>query len=206
MSMKRLALVTTVLALVACASSASNRYERKKAQKSLLKLETPGLVIGEFKVTKITDGDTIRVDGLDSSLRLLGVDTEETFKSDGDRRAYEGGWEQYKKAKRGDSPRPVKYPTPLGQFSVQTKQVDPVWNVPNSDWAGDLAGKSIPGGDPRNPLVARWIGFNGSVGFHGTKSIDSLGRSASHGCVRMAPGDVIDLFERVEVGTPVVVA
>ena len=60
MSMKRLALVTTVLALVACASSASNRYERKKAQKSLLKLETPGLVIGEFKVTKITDGDTIR--------------------------------------------------------------------------------------------------------------------------------------------------
>jgi lipoprotein-anchoring transpeptidase ErfK/SrfK len=99
-----------------------------------------------------------------------------------------------------------KYPTPTGQFSVQTKQVDPPWNVPNSDWAGDLAGQTIPGGDPRNPLVARWIGFNGAVGFHGTKSIDSLGRSASHGCVRMAPGDVIDLYERVQVGTPVLVA
>jgi lipoprotein-anchoring transpeptidase ErfK/SrfK len=99
-----------------------------------------------------------------------------------------------------------KYPTPTGQFSVQTMQKNPPWNVPQSDWAGDLAGQVIPGGDPRNPLVARWIGFNGSVGFHGTKSIDSLGRSASHGCVRMAPGDVIDLFERVEVGTPVVVA
>jgi lipoprotein-anchoring transpeptidase ErfK/SrfK len=99
-----------------------------------------------------------------------------------------------------------KFPTPIGRFTVQTKQVDPPWNVPNSDWAGDMAGQTIPGGDPRNPLVARWIGFNGSVGFHGTKSIDSLGRSASHGCVRMAPGDVIDLYKRVEVGTPVVVA
>jgi lipoprotein-anchoring transpeptidase ErfK/SrfK len=99
-----------------------------------------------------------------------------------------------------------KYPTPAGRFSVQTKQVNPPWNVPQSDWAGELAGQTIPGGDPRNPLVARWIGFNGSVGFHGTASLDSLGRSASHGCIRMSPGDVIDLYSRVEVGTPVVVA
>jgi lipoprotein-anchoring transpeptidase ErfK/SrfK len=99
-----------------------------------------------------------------------------------------------------------KYPTPTGQFTVQSMQKDPPWNVPQSEWAGKLAGQTIPGGDPRNPLVARWIGFNGSVGFHGTKSIDSLGRSASHGCVRMAPGDVTDLYERVEVGTPVLVA
>ena len=54
-------------------------------------------------------------------------------------------------------------------------QVDPPWNVPQSDWAGDLAGQTIPGGDPANPLVARWIGFNGSVGFHGTASIGSIG-------------------------------
>jgi lipoprotein-anchoring transpeptidase ErfK/SrfK len=98
-----------------------------------------------------------------------------------------------------------QYPTPLGHFVVQTKQVDPPWNVPRSEWAGDLGGQTIPGGDPRNPLVARWIGFNGSVGFHGTASIGSLGSSASHGCVRMAPADVIDLYERVEVGTPVLV-
>ena len=51
-------------------------------------------------LTKIVDGDTIRVDGLDSSLRLLGDDTEETFKNEADRRAFEAGWEQYKKAKR----------------------------------------------------------------------------------------------------------
>ncbi len=98
-----------------------------------------------------------------------------------------------------------RYPTPLGSFTVQTKQVDPVWSVPRSEWAGDLAGETIPGGDPRNPLKARWIGFNGSVGFHGTDSVGSLGTAASHGCVRMSVGDVIDLYGRVEVGTPVLV-
>lgn len=99
-----------------------------------------------------------------------------------------------------------KYPTPTGRFTVQTKQVNPTWNVPQSEWAGELAGEVIPGGDPKNPLVARWIGFNGSVGFHGTSSIGSLGSAASHGCVRMSPADVIDLYERVETGTPVYVA
>ncbi len=98
-----------------------------------------------------------------------------------------------------------RYPTPMGKFVVQTKQVDPPWNVPNSDWAGELAGTTVPGGAPNNPLKARWIGFNGSVGFHGTASVGSLGTAASHGCVRMAVPDVIDLYERVEVGTPVVV-
>ncbi|HEV3000819.1 MAG TPA: L,D-transpeptidase/peptidoglycan binding protein [Solirubrobacteraceae bacterium] len=98
-----------------------------------------------------------------------------------------------------------RYPTPMGSFSVQGKQVDPPWNVPDSEWAGKLAGQTIPGGDPRNPLKARWIGFNGSVGFHGTSSVGSLGTAASHGCVRMSEADVIDLYERVEVGTPVLV-
>jgi endonuclease YncB( thermonuclease family) len=109
------ALIALVLTLVGCHPSHADRYTRKQAQKSLLKLETPGLVIGEFRITKITDGDTIRVDGLDSSLRLLGLDTEETFKSESDRRMFEAGWQQYAVAKRGSSPRPVKYPTPLGE-------------------------------------------------------------------------------------------
>ena len=99
-----------------------------------------------------------------------------------------------------------KYPTPTGRFVVQTKQVNPIWNVPQAEWAGDLAGKSIPSGDPRNPLKARWIGFSGSVGFHGTDSIGSIGTAASHGCVRMRIGDIVDLYDRVEVGTPILVA
>jgi lipoprotein-anchoring transpeptidase ErfK/SrfK len=97
------------------------------------------------------------------------------------------------------------YPTPNGTFAVQTMQKDPAWNVPNSEWAGDLAGKTIPGGDPANPLIARFIGFDGSVGFHGTADIASLGTAASHGCVRMRPDDVKDLYDRVSVGTTVYV-
>src|SRR5262245_19006588 len=112
MPMKRLVPLVLVAVLVACHSAKTERYNRKLAQKSLQKLETPGLVIGEFKITKVTDGDTIRVDGLDSALRLLGVVTEETFKSEGDRRAYENGWTQYAADKRGTSPRPVKFATP----------------------------------------------------------------------------------------------
>lgn len=99
-----------------------------------------------------------------------------------------------------------EYPTPTGTYQVQTMQVDPPWNVPQSEWAGDLAGKTIPGGAPNNPLVARWIGFNGAVGFHGTNDLGSLGGAASHGCVRMDPADVIDLYDRVRIGTTVYVA
>jgi len=99
-----------------------------------------------------------------------------------------------------------KYPTPKGRFAVDRKEKNPAWNVPDSDWAGSMAGKTIPGGDPQNPLVARWVGISGAVGFHGTKDIGSLGSRASHGCVRMNPSDVIDLYDRVEVGTPILIA
>lgn len=99
-----------------------------------------------------------------------------------------------------------EFPTPRGRFAVDRKEKNPVWNVPDSDWAGDLAGQTVPGGDPRNPLVARWVGISGPVGFHGTKDLGSLGSRASHGCVRMNPADVIDLYDRVEVGTPILIA
>ena len=92
--------------------------------------------------------------------------------------------------------------TPAGLYTIQDKQVNPVWHVPNSDWAGDLAGKSIPPG-PDNPIKARWMGIAAGAGIHGTADEGSLGSAASHGCVRMAVSDVIDLFDRVEVGTPV---
>ena len=94
------------------------------------------------------------------------------------------------------------YDTPTGLYHIQDKQVDPVWNVPDSDWAGDLAGQTIPPG-PDNPLKARWMGIYDGAGFHGTADTASLGSAASHGCVRMAVPDVIDLYDRVDVGTPV---
>jgi endonuclease YncB( thermonuclease family) len=100
----------------ACSPIGGERYTRKAAQKSLQKLEAPGIVIGEFTLTKVVDGDTVRVDGLDSSLRLLGMDTEETFKSEADRRAVETDWNAYVEEKRG-KPRPGRIATPMGEVA-----------------------------------------------------------------------------------------
>ena len=93
--------------------------------------------------------------------------------------------------------------TPAGSYSIQDKQVDPAWHVPMSDWAGDMAGQVVPGGIPENPLKARWMGIFNGAGIHGTDDVGSLGSAASHGCVRMAVPDVIDLYDRVDVGTPI---
>ena len=95
--------------------------------------------------------------------------------------------------------------TPAGLYHIQDKQVNPSWHVPNSAWAGSLAGKVIPPG-PADPIKARWMGFNGGAGIHGTAELGSLGSAASHGCVRMAIPDVETLYDQVSVGTPVFVA
>jgi hypothetical protein len=97
------------------------------------------------------------------------------------------------------------FDTPSGLFSIQSRQVDPAWHVPNSAWAGSLAGQTIPGGAPDNPLKARWLGVNGSVGIHGTAEDWSIGSRASHGCIRMHVSDVVDLYPRVPMGTPVLI-
>lgn len=95
------------------------------------------------------------------------------------------------------------YPTPTGLFRIQNKAVNPVWNAPNKPWAGEFAGQSISGGSAQNPLKARWLGIANGVGIHGTGAEYSIGTRASHGCIRMRVAEVIDLYPRVPVGTPV---
>jgi lipoprotein-anchoring transpeptidase ErfK/SrfK len=92
--------------------------------------------------------------------------------------------------------------TPAGLYDVQSMQVNPSWHVPNSSWAGSLAGRTIPPG-PDDPLKARWMGFNGGAGIHGTAESGSLGSAASHGCIRMGIPDVIQLYKHMHVGDPV---
>jgi lipoprotein-anchoring transpeptidase ErfK/SrfK len=95
--------------------------------------------------------------------------------------------------------------TPAGEYNIQDKQVNPSWHVPNSPWAGALAGKVIPPG-PQDPIKARWMGIAGGAGIHGTTDVGSLGTAASHGCIRMGIPDVIDLFDRVQIGDPVFIS
>jgi lipoprotein-anchoring transpeptidase ErfK/SrfK len=97
--------------------------------------------------------------------------------------------------------------TPPGLYDIQWKQTNPSWYVPNSAWAGSLAGKVIPPG-PQDPIKARWMAFNGGAGIHGIDPSEygSIGHNASHGCVRMRIPDVIELYAQTPVGTPVFVA
>ena len=97
------------------------------------------------------------------------------------------------------------YPTPRGLFSIANKAVNPPWTAPNSPWAGAYRNETVAGGSSENPLKARWMGIVNGVGIHGTGEPGSIGSRASHGCIRMTVPDVIDLYPRVPVGTPVLI-
>jgi len=97
------------------------------------------------------------------------------------------------------------YSTPTGRYTIQNKAVNPTWTAPDSPWAGAYRNEVVPGGRADNPLKARWMGIVGGVGIHGTGAPGSIGSRASHGCIRMTVPDVVDLFPRVPVGTPVLI-
>jgi lipoprotein-anchoring transpeptidase ErfK/SrfK len=98
----------------------------------------------------------------------------------------------------------AEYPTPLGNFSIATKQMNPWWiPPPDSEWAQGK--KPVPPG-PGNPLGTRWMGLTAPlVGIHGTPDAASIGYSASHGCIRMRVPEAEALFNEVDVGTPVLI-
>jgi L,D-transpeptidase ErfK/SrfK len=85
-------------------------------------------------------------------------------------------------------------PSPNGNFHIVSRVLKPTYYHP---------GKAVPSG-PANPLGTRWMGLGyKGYGIHGTNRPNSIGKAASHGCIRMRNQDVEDLFERVEVGDPV---
>lgn len=85
-------------------------------------------------------------------------------------------------------------PTPTGTFAVKTRLVEPTYYHP---------GVVIPAGSD-NPLGTRWIGLSTKgYGIHGTNVESSVGKAASHGCIRMHRNDIEELFAQVEVGDEV---
>ena len=97
-----------------------------------------------------------------------------------------------------------EYPTPSGLFEVTEKRYMPTWVNPDPDgWGKDLPKQIGPG--PDNPLGLRALNWSApAIRFHGTTATYSLGYNASHGCVRMSNNDVIELYDMVDVGTPIV--
>jgi lipoprotein-anchoring transpeptidase ErfK/SrfK len=85
-------------------------------------------------------------------------------------------------------------PSPTGSFTVAARVSHPTWYGP---------GKVVPPGKS-NPLGPRWIGLSRKgYGIHGTSNPHSIGRPASHGCIRMRNSDVEELFGLVAIGDAV---
>jgi lipoprotein-anchoring transpeptidase ErfK/SrfK len=95
--------------------------------------------------------------------------------------------------------------TPTGRYTIANKAVDPAWSAPDKPWAGAYRNEVVEGGSAENPLKARWLGIVDGVGIHGTAAAWTLGTRASHGCIRMAVPDVKALYERVPVGSLVMI-
>jgi lipoprotein-anchoring transpeptidase ErfK/SrfK len=102
----------------------------------------------------------------------------------------------------------TKYPVAVGKKKWETPQGK--WTVElmlkNPGWTNFKTGEQLAPG-PDNPLGQRWIGFwndgKDEIGFHGTTNLSSIGKAASHGCVRMSNKNVKELYRVVKVGTVV---
>jgi lipoprotein-anchoring transpeptidase ErfK/SrfK len=98
--------------------------------------------------------------------------------------------------------------TPPGQYHVEEMVVHPDFLKYDNSVTPARPIKRIPPG-PLNPLGERWIGFahgeGWTLGFHGTPNPELIGQAVSHGCVRMRNADVVKVYDRVQVGTPVLV-
>ncbi len=104
-------------------------------------------------------------------------------------------------------------PTPLGTTTVINKRKDPPWNPPDSIRKEHIAKNDplpafVPGGVPENPMgrYALYLGTglgSGAYRIHGTNAPAGVGVRGTHGCMRLLPEDIEDLFYKVPIGTPV---
>jgi len=85
-------------------------------------------------------------------------------------------------------------PSPEGKFAIINRVQNPTWYGP----------KVVVAPGQANPLGSRWMGLSAKgYGIHGTNVPSSIGKAASHGCIRMRKHDLEELFEMVTVGTVV---
>jgi len=103
--------------------------------------------------------------------------------------------------------KPGRWRTPTGTFTIISKERHPTWEVPRSiqqemEAEGRVVLTRVPPG-PDNPLGEFWLGLSiPGYGIHGTIAPSSIGQFWSHGCIRLHPDDIRQLFAIVVVGTP----
>jgi hypothetical protein len=85
-------------------------------------------------------------------------------------------------------------PSPAGEYTIERRVMNPTYHHD---------GRTVAPG-PHNPVGDRWMGLSkAGYGIHGTNEPNSIGKAASHGCIRMGKADIEDLYSRVEVGDQV---
>ena len=97
-----------------------------------------------------------------------------------------------------------RWPTPNGNWQVIDKKVMPSWRNPHTSWSNSMPHIIPPG--PRNPLGLRALYLNApGIRIHGTSAYYSIGRRASHGCIRVRNPEIVGFYPKVRVGTPVII-
>ena len=113
-----------------------------------------------------------------------------------------------------DNGKAIRYPVGVGRAGkqwtgtahVESKHVRPAWSPPAEVRADNpRLPDVIPGGVPNNPMGERALVLQHEYAIHGTNRPQSVGNFATYGCIRMFNEDIVDLFDRVKVGTEVVV-
>jgi lipoprotein-anchoring transpeptidase ErfK/SrfK len=113
--------------------------------------------------------------------------------------------------------RAIRYPVGVGRYGKQWqgraeidgKHVNPAWSPPDDVLRDNPRLPAVyPGGSPDNPMGPRALTLSGGEGYaiHGTTRPQSIGTFASYGCIRMFNEDILDLYDRVNVGTEVIVS
>ncbi len=97
------------------------------------------------------------------------------------------------------------YATPTGDFTLSYKDPAPVWYNPHSAWSEGMEETIAPG--PSNPLGVRALAVScgGGIFLHGTTNTGGLGSPGSHGCVRLSNANIVDLYDRVSAGIPIII-
>jgi lipoprotein-anchoring transpeptidase ErfK/SrfK len=95
----------------------------------------------------------------------------------------------------------------VGTTAISGKYLRPNWAPPDAIRRDTPSLPAvIPGGSPANPMGAAAMTLSGGdYAIHGTNRPDSIGGFVSYGCIRMTNSDITDLFDRVALGTPVIV-
>lgn len=89
----------------------------------------------------------------------------------------------------------AEHETPTGSWRISKVDLNPEWIPPDSEWAKDRSRKAP--GDPDNPMGRARLIFDPPYSIHGTDALESLGSAESHGSIRVANADVVDLARLV---------